>query len=161
MIKRSHSSISALHRRWAELENEHHELATAIAEIGLESADLVPMRERQTRLLLDIEAQTAEIRRASPTTVEDVVALLDLVLDHETDLACDIANYGPIDYPMTAQLLRAAARLVPGFEFNSLRRWLSPAQFEELFPGAGDVAEPVECFGFGEPDESSSGSVDT
>jgi crotonobetainyl-CoA:carnitine CoA-transferase CaiB-like acyl-CoA transferase len=24
--------------------------------------------------------------------------------------------------------------LVPGFEFNSLRRWLSPTQFEELFP---------------------------
>src|SRR5215472_10789346 len=154
MIKRSHSSISPLHRRWVELENEHHELATAIGGIGLESADLMPMRERQARLLLDIEALTAEIRRASPTTVEDVVALLDLVLDHETDLACDIAKYGPIDFPMIAQLLRAAARLAPGFEFNSLRRWLSPAQFMELFPGAGDVAEPVGCFGFGEPDES-------
>jgi hypothetical protein len=41
-------------------------------------------------------------RQASPATIEDIVALLDLVLDHETDLACDIANYGPIDYPMTA-----------------------------------------------------------
>jgi hypothetical protein len=155
MIKRSHSSISALHRRWTELENEHHELATAIAEIGLEGAELVSMRERQARLLLDIEALTAEIRRESPATIEDIVALLDLVLDHETDLACDIANYGPVDYPMSAQLLRGAARLVPGFEFNSLRRWLSPAQFEELFLPAGDVAGSVECFGFGEPDQSS------
>ena len=154
MIKRSHSSISALHRRWAELENEHHELATAIAGIGLESADLAPMRERQARLLLDIEALTAEIRRASPTTLEDIVALLDVALDHETDLACDIAKYGPIDFPMIAQLLRAAARLVPGFEFNSLRRWLSPAQFEQLFPRAENGAGPAECFGFGELDES-------
>ena len=154
MINRSHSSISALHRRWAELENEHHDLAMAIADVGIESADLVPMRERQARLLLDIEALTAEIRRASATTIGDILALLDLVLDHETDLACDIAHYGPIDYPMTAQLLRAAAGLAPGFEFNSLRRWLSPAQSQELFPRAVDVARPAECFGFGEPDES-------
>ena len=156
MMKRTHSSISALHQRWAKLENEHHELAMAIEEVGIESADLAAMRERQERLLLDIEVLKAEIRQASPTTIEDVVALLDLVLDHETDLACDIANYGPIDYPMTAQLLRAVARLVPGFEFNSLRRWLSPVQFEELFPCAVEVAEPFECFGFGEPDEISS-----
>ena len=154
MINRSHSSISALHRRWAELENEHHDLAMAIAQVGIESADLVPMRERQARLLLDIEALTAEIRRASATTIGDILALLDLVLDHETDLACDIAHYGPIDYPMTAQLVRAAAGLAPGFEFNSLRRWLSPAQSQELFPRAVDVARPAECFGFGEPDES-------
>ena len=159
MTKRFHFSISALHRRWAELENEHHELAMVIAEVGIESPDLAPMRERQAKLLLDIEALTAEIRRASPTTIEDIVALLDLVLDHETDLACDIADYGPIDYPMTAQLLRAVARLVPGFEFNSLRRWLSPAQFEELFPRAVDVAGPVECYDFGEPDDSRSGNL--
>jgi hypothetical protein len=154
MIKRSHTSIYALHRRWAALENEHHELAMAIPEVGIESADLTRMRERQARLLLDIEALKAEIRRASATTIEDVVALLDLVLDHETDLAGDIAEYGPIDYPLTAQLLRAAAGLVPGFEFNSLRRWLSPAQFEELFQRAVDIIGPIECFGFGEPDES-------
>jgi len=43
---------------------------------------------------------------------------------------------------------------VPGFEFNSLRRWLSPVQFEELFPCAVEVAEPFECFGFGEPERS-------
>jgi hypothetical protein len=52
---------------------------------------------------------------------------------------------------MTAQLLRAAAPLVPGFEFNSLRRWLSPEQFEELFHRADNFTEPPERFGFGEP----------
>jgi hypothetical protein len=119
MIKPTHSSISALHRRWAKLENEHHELAAAMAEVEIGSADLASLRERQTRLLLDIEAVTVEIRGASETTIGDIVALLDVVLDHETDLACDIANYGPIDYPMIIQILRTAAGLVPGFEFNS------------------------------------------
>ena len=154
MMKRTHSSISALHQRWAKLENEHHELALAIAEVGIQSADLASLRERQARLLLDIEAVIAEIRRASAMTIGDIVALLDIVLDHETGLACDIANDGSIDYPMIAQILRATARLVPGFEFNSLRRWLSPAQFEQLFPRAENGAGPAECFGFGELDES-------
>ena len=158
MINRVHPSISALHRRWTKLENEHQELAMAIAEVETGTADAAAMRERQARLLLEIEALTAEIRRASPTTLEDFVALLDIALEHETDLACDIADFGPIDYPMTARLLRAAARLVPGFEFNSLRRWLSPEQFEEIFPRAEDVGEPVECFGFGDPDENPQGT---
>ena len=154
MMKRTHSSISALHQQWAKLENEHHELALAIAEVGIQSADLASLREQQARLLLDIEAVIAEIRRASAMTIGDIVAVLDIVLDHETDLACDIANDGSIDYPMIAQILRAAARLVPGFEFNSLRRWLSPAQFEQLFPRAENGAGPAECFGFGELDKS-------
>jgi hypothetical protein len=145
MTTRYHSSISALHRRWAGLENEHYDLAMTIAELGIESPDLPPMRERQAKILLHIEALTAEIRRASPRTIEDIVALLDIVLEHETDLAGDIANYGPTDYPITAQLLRAAAKLVPGFEFNSLRRWLSSAQFDEIFSRAEDVARPIEC----------------
>ena len=155
MTNRVNPSLSALHRRWAKLENEHQELAMAIAEVGTGTADAAAMRERQARLLLEIEALIAEIRRVSPTTLEDIVALLDIVLEHETDLVCDIADSGPIDYPMTAQLLRAAARLVPGFEFNSLRRWLSPEQFEEFFPCTEQVGGPAECFGFGDPDENS------
>ena len=155
MTNRVNPSLSALHRRWAKLENEHQELAMAIAEVETGAADVTAMRERQARLLLEIGALTAEIRRASPTTLKDIVALFDIVLEHETDLAGDIADTGPIDYPMTAQLIRAAARLVPGFEFNSLRRWLSPEQFEEVFPRV----ENVECFGFGEPDKNSSGDL--
>ena len=83
------------------------------------------------------------------------MALLDVALEHELDLACDIAYYGPGDYPMTARLLRALAGVVPGFEFNSLRRWLSlPGQFEQLM-GAKTPTTPIRdesgAIGFGEP----------
>ena len=126
----THPSISALHKQWVNLENEQHELAMAIERLG---ADLTVMRERQARLLLKIGGVVAAIQDAPGTTVEDFIALLDVALEHELDLACDIAFYGPTDYPMTARLLRAVVRTVPGFEFNSLRRWLSlPGQYEQL-----------------------------
>lgn len=106
------------------------------------------MRERQSELLLEICSLVAEIRDAPATTAEDFIALLDVALEHELDLAGDIALYGPNDYPMTARLLRALARTVPGFEFNSLRRWLSaPGQFEQLMGAAGQV----EHIGFDKP----------
>ena len=131
MTETPHPSISALHKQWVKLENEHHELAMAIERAG--GTDLTAMSERQVRLLLEIGAVVAAIRDAPGTTVEDFIALLDVALEHELDLACDIAFYGPSDYPMTARLLRALACTVPGFEFNSLRRWLSlPGQFEQL-----------------------------
>ena len=131
MTETPHPSISALHKQWVKLENEQHELAMAIERLG--GADLTVMRERQARLLLKIGAVVAAIQDAPGTTVEDFISLLDVALEHELDLACDIAFYGPTDYPMTARLLRALACKVPGFEFNSLRRWLSlPGQFEEL-----------------------------
>jgi hypothetical protein len=82
------------------------------------------MRERQARLLLEINSVVAAIRDAPATTIEDFIALLDVALEHELDLACGIAFYGPSDYPMIARLLRALAHMVPGFEFNSLRRSL-------------------------------------
>ena len=103
-----------------------------------------PMREGQTRLLLQINTLVAEIRDAPATTTEDFLALLDVALDHELDLASDIAFYGPADYPMMTRLFRALARKVPDFEFNSLRRWLSsPGQFEQLM---GDTT-PLESEG--------------
>ena len=131
MTEPPHPSISALHKQWVKLENEHHELAMAVERAG--GTDLTAMRERQVGLLLEIGAVVAAIRDAPGTTVEDFIALLDVALEHELDLACDIAFYGPTDYPMTARLLRALACNVPGFEFNSLRRWLSlTGQFEQL-----------------------------
>jgi hypothetical protein len=84
------------------------------------------------------------------------IALLDVALEHELDLASDIAFYGPSDYPMTARLLRSLAHKVTGFEFNSLRRWLSSGQFEQLmgdptlFDPEGNDG-PIEPVGFGEP----------
>ena len=133
-------SASVLHKRWVKLENEYHELAVEIASARASGADLEPMREGQTRLLLQINALVAEIREAPATTTEDFLALLDVALDHELDLASDIAFYGPADYPLITRLFRALARNVPGFEFNSLRRWLSsPGQFEELMGDATPV----------------------
>jgi hypothetical protein len=104
------------------------------------------MREGQMRLLLQINALVYEIRDAPTTTTEDFLALLDVAIEHELDLAPDIAFYGPADYPIIARLLRALARMAPGFEFNSLRRWLSsPGQFEQLM---GDTT-PLESEGKG------------
>jgi hypothetical protein len=129
-------SISVLHKRWVKLENEYHELAVEIDSARARAADSEPMRERQAKLLLQINALVAEIRNAPATTTEDFLALLDIALDHELDLAADIAFYGPADYPMITRLFRALARKVPDFEFNSLRRWLSSAQFEQLIGDA-------------------------
>jgi hypothetical protein len=71
------------------------------------------MRARQARLLLEINGIVAEIRDAPATTIEDFMALLDVALEHEIDLAADIAFYGLSDYPMIARLLRALACTVP------------------------------------------------
>ena len=137
-------STSILHKQWVKLENEHHQLAVEIDTARPRGADLEPIREVQARLLLQINALVAEIRDAPATTTEDFLALLDVALEHELDLASDIAFYGPADYPMITRLLRALARIVPEFEFNSLQRWLSsPGQFEQLM---GDPT-PLESEG--------------
>jgi hypothetical protein len=137
----SQPAVAALHKRWTKLEDEHHQLAIAIDRARSIGAELGPMRKRQAELLLEISSVVAEIGEAPARTVEDFVALLDVALEHELDLAGDIAFYGPNDYPMTARLLRALARTVPGFEFNSLRRWLSsPGQFDELM-GTSDPTD--------------------
>jgi hypothetical protein len=137
-------SVSVLHKQWVKLENEYHRLAVEIDAARTRGTELEPMRERQTTLLLQINALVAEIRNAPATTTRDFLALLDVALEHELDLASDIAFYGPADYPMISRLLRALACKVPEFEFNSLRRWLSsPGQFEQLM---GD-ATPLESEG--------------
>ena len=156
MIEHPYVSISVLHKEWVKLEDEHHRLTRAIGQARAKNADLAPMRQRQIELLLEITAIVAQMRDAPATTTEDFAALLDVALEHELDLASDIADYGPSDYPMTARLLRALASRVPGFEFNSLRRWLSaPGQLEELLgaPGASPREEvgSIDQIGFGEP----------
>jgi hypothetical protein len=160
-----HSSTSVLHKQWARLEDEHHELAIAIDAAQARGADLAPMREREARLLLEINSLVADIRDAPATTAEDFFALLDVALEHELDLSYDIAFYGPADYLMIARLLRFLASIAPGFEFSSLRRWLSfPGQFEQpmgdatLLESAGNNARQVEPIGFGEPETPPAGS---
>jgi hypothetical protein len=143
------SSISALHQLWARLENQQHQLAVTMQQAGIDTAAVESMRQQQAWLLLEISAVVAEIREAPATTLEDYLALLDVALEHELDLAGDIAFYGPKDFPMITRLLRALAQRAPGFEFNSLRRWLSsPGQYEEVVGDANPGA--TEPIGFGE-----------
>jgi hypothetical protein len=141
------ATTSELHERWASLENECHRLAIIIKEARKGDADVSLLLDRQARLLLHISAVVAEIREAPATTLRDHLALLDVAIEHEIDLAVDIAFYGASDFPMITRLLRALARTVPGFEFNSLRRSLSsPGQFEELMEDGVGASGPV---GFG------------
>ena len=145
-------STSVLHMQWAKLENKHHELTIAIDAAGAKKADVALMRKRQQSLLLEISSLVTKIRNAPATTIQDFLALLDVALEHELDLACEMALYGPADYPIITRLLRVLAREIAGFEFNSLRRWLSvPGQFEELM-GRATHLETEE--NDGPPDEA-------
>jgi hypothetical protein len=137
-----------LHKRWAKLEDAYHELAIAIDAAQAKKADVAQLRERQESLLLEISSLVAKIRNAPATTIEDFLALLDVALEHELDLACEMAFYGPAEYPIITRLLRFLAREAPGFEFNSLRRWLSGTdQFEQLMGRAMhlETAEMMAC----------------
>lgn len=139
--------MSELHELWASLENERHRLAMIIEQARNGGADVTLLRDREARLLLDISAVVAEIREAPATALQDHLSLLDVAIEHEIDLAADIACYGASDFPMITRLLRALARTVPGFEFNSLRRALSsPGQFEQLMGYGIEAGGP---FGFG------------
>ena len=139
-----HDTICELHKRWASLENERHRLAIILEEARNGGADVTLLRDREARLLLDISAVVAEIREAPATTLHDHLALLDVAIEHEIDLAADIAYYGARDFPMITRLLRSLARTVPGFEFNSLRRSLSsPGQFEELMKDGVEAGGPI------------------
>jgi hypothetical protein len=127
------SSTHALHAQWARLENEHHRLVAAIEQARQRGADVKPMRARQAKLLLEINGVVSDIRDAPATSLRDYLALLDVAIEHEIDLAADMAYYGPHDFPMMMRLLQGLAEQVPGFEFNSLCRWLSlPGQVEPV-----------------------------
>lgn len=126
------------------MENKCHQLASAIADARNGGADVTLLRDRQARLLLDISVVVAQIRDAPAITLQDYLALLDVAIEHEIDLAVDIGFYGAEDFPMITRLLRALARTVPGFEFNSLRRAMSsPGQFEELMDGGMETCAPI------------------
>lgn len=147
MTQGVHATISELHELWASLENERHRLAMIIEQARNGGADVTLLCDREARLLLDISAVVAEIREAPATTLHDHLALLDVAIEHEIDLAVDIAYYGARDFPMITRLLRALARTVPGFEFNSLRRALSSlGQFEQLMDDGIEAGGPI---GFG------------
>ena len=108
------SSASALHKQWAKLEDEHHELAIAIDAARTKKAEVAQMRERKRSLLLKITSLVGKIQNAPATTIEDFVALLDVAFEHEVDLACDLAFYGPADYPSITRIVRVLAHEMPG-----------------------------------------------
>ena len=60
VTERPHVSISAVHKQWVKLEDEHHQLAKAIHEDRAAGTDLAPMRQRQIKLLLEITSIVAE-----------------------------------------------------------------------------------------------------
>ena len=144
MREGAQASAADLHKLWIKMENECHQLAIEIGEARTRGADLTLLQDRQARLLIDINAIVAQIRDAPAFTMQDFLALLDVAIDHEIDLALEIAFYGAEDFPMITRLLRAAARTVPDFEFNSLRRAMSsPGQFKELMDGGIETSEPI------------------
>lgn len=157
MTKRLRSSTYALHAQWARLEDEHHRLAAAIEEARRRGADVRPMRARQAQLLLEINGVVAEIRNAPASSLSDYLALLDVAIEHEIDLAADMAYYGPHDYPMMMRLLQGLAEQVPGFEFNSLRRWLSLSG--QVEPVKSKPA-PLEVIPVDQPHGPGAGSTD-
>jgi hypothetical protein len=159
----SPSSTSVLHKQWTKLENEHHGLAIAICAARAKKADVALMRKRQETLLREIGSLVAKILNAPATTIEDFLALLDVALEHELDLACQMALYGPADYPIITRLLRVLARETPGFEFNSLRRWLSvPGQFEQVMgPSYGNSSRRKRMIARQAKPRESSGSIVT
>ena len=97
MNERPHVSISVLHKQWAKLEDEHYQLAKAISEAQISGTDPARLRQRQIELLLEITSIVAEICDAPATTTEDFIALLDVALDHELDLATEHAAAGILE----------------------------------------------------------------
>ena len=112
-------------------------------------ADWAPMREHQARLLLEINSLVAEIPDASATAI-DFLALLDVALEHELDLAPEIAFYGPADYPIITRVLRAPASTAPGFEFNAIDpRTVEPIGLDDPKTLAADCSPQRERKGAG------------
>ena len=97
-----------------------------------------------------INSLVAEIRDASATTIEDFLALLDVALEHELDLAPEIAFYGPADYPIITRVLRAPASTAPGFEFNAIDpRTVEPIGLDDPKTLAADCSPQRERKGAG------------
>lgn len=80
-------------------------------------------------------------------TIEDVALLLDVALGREVDIVGQALDpeETPFDLAFTGRLLRALVRLIPGFEFTSLRRDLLPDQLNALMtePAESDEAEAI------------------
>jgi hypothetical protein len=118
-------SVADLHRRCIALEDERRCLADEIVRhrtaVTAESRRLM---EREAAVIREIGSMLDRMQTAPVTTIDDIAALVDLVLDIEFEAPSPdlILN----DRPWTLRLVRALRRLAPDVEMSWLRRQSPP-----------------------------------
>jgi hypothetical protein len=118
-------SIADLHRRCIALEDERRFLADQIVERpAAVTAECRRLIEREAAVIREIGSMLDRMQTAPVTTIDDIAALVDLVLDIEFDAPSPdlILN----DRPWTLRLVRALRRLAPEVEMSWLRRQSPP-----------------------------------
>jgi hypothetical protein len=118
-------SVADLHRRCIALEDERRFLAHEIAEHrGAVTVECRRLVEREAAVIREIGSLLDRVRTAPVTTIDDIAALVDLVLDIEFDAPSPdlILN----DRPWTLRLVRALRHLAPDVEMSWLRRQSPP-----------------------------------
>lgn len=121
-------SVADLHRRCIALEDERRSLADEIVERrAAVTAGCQRLIEREAAVIREISCMLDRMQTAPVTTIDDIAALVDLVLDIEFDAPSPdlILN----ERPWTLHLLRALRRLAPDVEMSWLRRQ-SPLGFD-------------------------------
>jgi len=118
-------SVADLHRRCIALEDERRCLADEIVECrAAVTAECQRLIEREAAVIREISSMLDRMQTAPVTTIDDIAALVDLVLDIEFDAPSPdlILN----ERPWTLRLLRALRRLAPDVEMSWLRRQSPP-----------------------------------
>ena len=118
-------SVADLHRRCIALEDERRCLADEIVERrAAEAAECRRLIEREAAVIREIGSMLDRMQTAPVSTIDDIAALVDLVLDIEFDAPSPdlILN----DRPWTLRLVRALHRLAPDVEMSWLRRQSPP-----------------------------------
>jgi hypothetical protein len=118
-------SVADLHRRCIALEDERRCLADEIAERhAAVTAECRRLIDREAAVIREIGSMLDRMQTAPVTTIDDVAALVDLVLDIEFDAPSPDLILS--DRPWTLRLVRALRRLAPNVEMSWLRRQLPP-----------------------------------
>lgn len=118
-------SVADLHRRCIALEDERRCLAGEIVERhAAATGECRRLIEREAAVIREIGSMLDRMRTAPVATIDDIAALVDLVLDIEFDAPSPdlILN----DRPWTLRLVRALRRLAPDVEMSWLRRQSPP-----------------------------------
>jgi hypothetical protein len=118
-------SVADLHRRCIALEDERRCLADEIVEHRTAvTTECRRLMEREAAVIREIGSMLDRMRTAPVTTIDDIAALVDLVLDIELEAPSPdlILN----DRPWTLRLVRALRHLAPDVEMSWLRRQSPP-----------------------------------